>query len=276
VFSVHEQDLCIVGASEEIAMSDPSNRAKNPVKSTLTTFRIIEALKELDGARVTDLSEHLDLPKSSVHNYLSTLRQEEYVVKKGNDYYVGLRFLNIGTEARGRLSIYEIAKPEVRSLAEETGELSNLLVEEYGKGVYIDREVGEDAVRVDTGTGERVHLHNTGLGKAILAHLPEKRVEEILDRHGMPATTEHTITDRETLYEELAEVRESGFAFDREERLNGLRCVAAPILDDSDEVVGAVSVSGPTSRMSTERFRTEIPSLLRNAVNIIELNIIHG
>ncbi len=257
-------------------MGRDANRAKNPVKSTLTTLRIIEALKELDGARVTDLARHLDLPKSSVHNYLSTLKQEAYVVEQDNRYYVGLKFLDIGTEARDRLSIHEIAKPEVRSLAEQTGELSNLLVEEHGKGVYIHREVGEDAVRVDAGTGQRVHLHNTGLGKAILAHLPESRVEEILDQHGMPATTESTITDPEILFEELAEIRDHGVAFDREERLNGLRCVAAPILDEGDEVVGAVSVSGPTSRMADQRFTEEIPNLLRNAVNIIELNITYG
>ncbi|RDI70179.1 IclR family transcriptional regulator [Halopelagius longus] len=249
------------------------NRAKNPVKSALTTLRIVEALKDREGARVTDLAQDLDLPKSSVHNYLSTLEQEEYVVKCDNRYYVGLKFLDIGTEARNRLSIHDIAKPEMQSLAEQTGELSNLLVEEHGKGVYIHREVGEDAVQVDATTGQRVHLHNTGLGKAILAHLPPERVEEILDRHGMPATTENTITDPENLFDELAEIRDRGVAFDREERLNGLRCVAAPILDQEDEVVGAVSVSGPRSRMSTERFREDIPTLLRNAVNIIELNI---
>lgn len=257
-------------------MSNSPNRAKNPVKSAVTTFRIIEALKEREGARVTDLSQHLDLPKSSVHNYLSTLEQEEYVVKEDNAYYVGLRFLDLGAQARSNLPIYDIAKPEVQALAEETGELSNLLVEEHGKGVYIYHDTGEDAVRVDTTTGRRVHLHNTGLGKAILAHYPRERVEEILDQHGMPATTENTITDRETLFDELAEVRETGFAFDYEERLNGLRCVAAPILDKDDRVVSAVSVSGPTSRMSTERFTEEIPELIRNAVNVIELNVAYG
>lgn len=257
-------------------MNDSPNRAKNPVKSTLTTFRIIEALKELDGARVTDLARHLDLPKSSIHNYLSTLQQEEYVVKRDNVYSLGLRFLDIGTQARSKLPIYEIAKPEVRSLAEETGELSNLLVEEHGKGVYIHRATGENAVRVDAGTGQRVHLHNTGLGKAILAHYPRDRVEGILDQHGMPASTDTTITDREALFEELEGVRETGLAFDYGERLNGLRCVAAPILDRNDEVVAAVSVSGPTSRMSTERFTEEIPELLRNAVNVVELNVAYG
>lgn len=257
-------------------MSKQRNTAKNPVKSTVTTFRILEALKEMDGARVTDLARHLDLPKSSVHNYLSTLEQEEYVVKEGNTYSLGLRFLDFGTKTRSDLSLYEFGKPEVRSLAEETGELVNLLVEEYGKGVYVHRDAGEDAVMVDTNTGQRIHLHNTGLGKAILAHYPRERVEAILDKHGMPATTENTVTERETLFEELAEVREKGFAYDDEERLNGLRCVATSIVNKDDEVLGAMSVSGPTSRMSTERFTEEIPHLLENAVNVIELNVAYG
>lgn len=257
-------------------MSRHQNTAANPVKSTVTTFRILEALKELDGARVTDLSRHLDLPKSSVHNYLSTLEQEEYVVKEDNTYSLGLRFLDFGTKARSNLPLYEFGKPEVRSLAEETGELVNLLVEEHGKGVYIHRETGEDAVMVDTNTGQRIHLHNTGLGKAILAHYPRERVEAILDQHGMPATTDNTVTERETLFEELAEVRETGFAYDDEERLDGLRCVATPILNNDDEVLGAMSVSGPTSRMSTQRFTEEVPQLLENAVNVIELNVTYG
>jgi len=254
----------------------PPREAKNPVKSTLTTFDIVEAVKTCDGARITDLAQHLDLPKSSIHNYLSTLNQRGYVIKRDNEYYVSLRFLELGTEARSKLPIYDIAKPKIRTLAEETGELANLMVEECGEGVYIHRETGEDAVRVDTNTGKRVHLHNTALGKAILAYESRDRVAEILDQHGLPQTTSNTITDAEELFEELDEIRETGIAFDDEERLDGLRCVASPILDVDDEPLGAVSVSGPTSRMSAERFTEDIPTVIQNAVNVIELNVVHG
>jgi len=256
-------------------MTSDSKRAKNPVKSTLTTFDVLEALDERDGARVTELAETLDLPKSSVHNYLSTLRQRAYVVKDGEEYHVGLRFLGLGTTARSKHQVYDVAKPEVRTLAEQTGELANLLVEEHGKGIYVHRETGEDAVRVDADTGHRVHLHNTALGKAILAHSARERVDEILDRHGMPETSDRTITDREELFEELEAVREQGVAFDDEERLSGVRCVACPILDGDDEPIGAVSVSGPKRRMAAERFREDIPETLRDAVNVIELNVTH-
>ncbi|NIC00737.1 IclR family transcriptional regulator [Halobacterium sp. R2-5] len=257
-------------------MTRNGSEAKNPVKSTLTTFDVLEALDESDGARVTALAERLDLPKSSVHNYLSTLRQRGYVVKRGDEYHVGLRFLGLGVTARNKHPVCDIAKPEVRTLAEETGELANLMVEEHGMGVYVHRETGEDAVRVDADTGHRVHLHNTALGKAILAHYPRERVDAVLDRHGMPQTSDRTITDRGELFDELEAVRENGVAFDDEERLDGLRCVASPILDSDGEPLGAVSVSGPKRRMSAERFREEVPGTLRDAVNIIELNVAHS
>ena len=111
------------------------------------------------------------------------------------------------------------------------------------------------------------------LGKAILAHTPESRVEEILDRHGMPAITSNTVTERDALYEQFEAIRESGIAFDDEERVKGLRTVAAPILTHDEEVLGAISVAAPTSRMKDERFREQIPELVKNAANVVELNI---
>ncbi|RKD89170.1 IclR family transcriptional regulator [Halopiger aswanensis] len=253
-----------------------SPKAANPIKSTKTTFRIIEALKELDGAGVTELAEHLELPKSNVHNYLSTLEEEEYVVKEGTTFHVGIRFLELGAYARSRRDLYDIARPEMDKIAEKEGELVNLLVEEHGRGTYVYRVAGDDAVEVDAHVGTRVYLHCTALGKAILAHMPEERVEKIIDQHGLPKITENTITDREALYDRLERVREQGVAFDREERLEGLCCAAAPIRSDSGRVLGAISISGPTTRVQGERLEEEIPSLLEQATNVIELNITYS
>lgn len=257
-------------------MADLPREAKNPVKATRTTIRLLEALRDLEGAGVTELTDVLQYPKSSVHNYLSTLQEEGYVVKRGNEYHVGLRFLDLGSFARQQRRVYEIARPEVTKLAQETGELANLLVEEHGLGVYIYRESGQQAVKVDSYTGQRVHLHNTALGKAILAHTPHDRVDRILEKHGLPATTEHTITEKDELYRCLETVRDRGVAFDDEERLSGLRCVAAPILDKNDNVEGAISVAGPSSRFLDDRFEEDLPSLIRSAANVIELNVTYG
>lgn len=253
-----------------------TKKANQPVKSTETTFEILEALQELDGAGVTELSNHLDLPKSNVHNYLSTLKQEEYVLKDDSTYHIGIRFLELGAYARNRMDIYQIAKPEVEKLAEETGELANLLIEEHGRGSYLHRAHGDQAVQVEAYTGTRVHLHSTALGKVILANLPRDRVEEILDIHGMPSSSENTITDRDALYDRFETIRERGYAVDDEERLKGLRCVAAPILSNQNRVLGAISLSGPTNRMQDKRFHETIPTKLLEAVNVIELNVTYS
>jgi len=249
---------------------------KNKVKSVERTFRIVGGLQELDGAGVTELSSHLDLPKSTVHNYLSTLEREAYVVKEDDQYRVGLRFLEHGAFARNQSELFEVARPELDRLAEETGELVNLLVEEHGKGIYLYRTRGENAVRVKEHVGNRVSLHSTALGKAILAHYSDRRLDEIIERHGMPATTDRTVTDREELDEALETVREQGVAFDDEERLSGLRCVAAPVLSNDDRVLGAISVSGPSHRFDGDRFRDELPQRVLETANVLELNVTYS
>ena len=163
-----------------------SPSATNPVKSVEAMFTIVESLKELDGAGVTTLSNHLDLPKSTIHNYLATLEQEEYVVKEGTTYRVGLQFLDLGAYARDQVELFEVAKPQLEYLANETGELANLAVEEHGKGSYLYRTRGEMAVQVQGHVGNRSPLHSTALGKVILAHPPDQRGDDVVDRHGMP------------------------------------------------------------------------------------------
>ena len=246
------------------------------VKSVETTLRIVEALHDSDGAGVTDLATTLSVPKSTVHNHLQTLERNEYVVNDDGTYRVGTRFLELGAHARDRRAVYDVARPEVERLASETGELSGVVVEEHGRGVFLHRAKGDRAVHVDTFEGKRIYLHGAALGKAVLANLPEERVDEIIDRHGLPALTANTITNREDLAAELAAIRETGIAYDDEERLEGLRSVGAAITGPNDDVLGAVSVAGPTTRLQDDRFREEIPTAVRSAVNVIDLNVTYS
>ena len=251
-------------------------QAKHAVKSVENAFEILDALKQLNGAGVSELSDHLGLPKSTIHNYLSTLVQEEYVVKDGSTYHVGIRFLEYGAFARVQMDIYDIARPEVDDLAERTGELANLMVEQHGRGSYLHRARGERAVQVEAHVGTRVPLHGTALGKAMLAYFPDERIDEIIDMHGLTGYTPTTITDRDELGAELAEIRDTGVAFDDEERLPGLRCVAAPILSNNGRVLGAISVSGPSNRIRDDRFAEDLPNRVLEAVNVIELNVTYS
>jgi DNA-binding IclR family transcriptional regulator len=243
------------------------------IRAVDTSLRIVETLNDAGATGVTELARTLDQPKSTVYNHLDTLRRRGYVVKADDEYRLACRFLELGSMTRDRQPVYRIARDEVTKLAEDTGELSGLIVEEHCYGVFLHRAKGDQAVRVDTHVGKRIHLHGAALGKAMLAFAPEERVREVIDRRGLPALTDHTITDEDVLRAELDRIREEGVAFDDEERINGLRSVAVPLRTDDGEVLGAISVAGPTSRMRGERFRSALPEQLRSAANVIELNI---
>ncbi|WP_121740876.1 IclR family transcriptional regulator [Natronorubrum halophilum] len=244
---------------------------KHPVRTVGRTFEILEVIQELDGAGVSEIAERVDIGKSAVHNHLMTLANHEYVDKDGDEYHIGLSFLGLGAYARNRTPIYDAAQSQADELADETGELVNLLVEKNGMGIYLYQAKGENAVELDTHEGKRVRLHCTGLGKAILGFRPREEVDEILTEHGLPALTSQTITDREEFHAELEEVRDQRYAIDREERLNGLRCIAAPITDDADRSIASISVACPVHRVGDERFYEDLPESVLGAANVIEL-----
>jgi IclR family acetate operon transcriptional repressor len=247
-----------------------------PVKAAKISLEIVEILRERNGAGVSEIARAVDKPTSTVHDHLQTLEQEQYLVKEGTQYHVSTRFLQLGNQARSRKKVYEIARPEVDELAEKTGEHSNLMIEEHGLGVFLYKARGPDAVQLDTHAGMRVPLQTTALGKTIMAFRPRSEVESYLDRHGLPEVTERTITDREELFETLDQVRERGYAYDDEERVKGMRCLAAPITDQDERAIAAVSVSGPKSRMQGDRFSDEIPEQILRSANVIEVNLTYS
>lgn len=241
-----------------------------PIKATERSMAILEEIRRRDGAGVTELADHFGFSKSTVHDHVTTLERTKYLTRDGDEYSVGLRFLDLGGYARQRQELYEISKEEIDDLVAETGEAAKIAVEEHGRGIYLYQSRGENAVRTDSHVGTRVYLHCCGIGKAILAHLPEERVTEIIDEYGLPRWTEYTITDEDELFEELETIRDRGVAIDDEERIRGLRCVAAPVMCDG-EVLGAISVSGPTKRLD-EADIDRMVELVRDTARVIELN----
>jgi len=253
-----------------------TENANHPIKSLNRTVSILEALKQSEWQGVTEVADKVSVNKGSVHHHLSTLEANGFVVREDGQYRLGMRFLEFGIHARERMKLYQVGKSEIDKLAEETGELANLMIEENGMGVYLYIAGGDQALSIDTKVGSQQYLHTCALGKTILAHLPDGDVERILETHGLPEETPNTVTERDQLFEELEEVRERGVAFDGEERAEGIRCVAVPIRNNRDETIGAVSVSGPASRMKAERFKNELPELIENTATVIKVNATYG
>jgi DNA-binding IclR family transcriptional regulator len=242
------------------------------IKSVEKAFDIVECLQRYDGATIAKLSKELDLPKSTIHSHLATLRDRGYVVKSGDIYYAGLLFLNLGTNARERHSFVSKAKPKMERLARETKERTQLMIEEHGRGIYVYRARGSHSIQTASRIGRPRYLHTSAAGKAILASLPTERAEAIVDRWGLPSRTENTHQHRQELFEELSEIRERGYAINREEHMKGLWAVGAPI-EGEYGVLGALSISGPTYRIREQRSEEEFRHQLLGTINEIEIEI---
>ncbi|MFC4247953.1 IclR family transcriptional regulator [Natribaculum luteum] len=254
-------------------MTEKPNEAGRTIQSVEKACRIVRALRELDGGGVTEIADHVDMTKGSAHTYLNTLKRNDIVTETNGHYQLSLFLLEVGEYVKHQNQVYHFAQDSLDEIANETGELARLIVREQGHGVYLAKSEGENAIETPIRPGQREYLHYTSQGKAILAHMPESTVQKIIDKHGLPERTENTITNPDTLFEELAEIRERGIAFSQSERTRGLRCVAAPIHAPSGEVVAAIGVCGPTSRMSDDRFREELPELVRDKANVTEINM---
>lgn len=254
-----------------------SDFGRNPIKAIDTAMNVLEALRELNGANLTTVAQHLEKPKSTVHRHLKTLQNHRFVTEEDGVYYIGLRFLEIGSYARNRRSFYSVAKPLVDELVQETQESCHIAVEEHGRAVYLHYARSEKGVKTDAHPGIPLYMHCTATGKALLSYLPERRIDEIIDRHGLPKKTENTITDRNALQEELSAIRNRGIAFGDQERLSGMRGVAAPILEkDTRSLVGVLTIAGPTKRICGSRFRDELPELLKQTTQMIEVEMSYG
>jgi len=237
-----------------------------PVGATATTFEVVEALAAAEQAGVTEIASRLDLSKGSAYNHLATLEALGYVVRRGDEYRLGLRFLEVGAGVRESDDAYRAARSEVRQLADSSGETASLVVEEAGDAVFLYRT--DDGAETDLRDGSRAPLHACAGGKALLAHEPPSVIEALFDG-GVPAPTDQTITDEQVLRHELQTVRDQGLAFDRGELRPDRRGVAAPVVTDDGTTVGAVGVSGPTDRMSGKRLEEDMPGLVLSAANKI-------
>lgn len=237
---------------------------------------VLEGLVELNGAGVTELADHLGISKSTAYTYLKSLECQEFVSKRGDTYRLSYRFLLLGEYVRNDSLLYQFGHEEVNRIAEELGHYAHLVVEEYGRGVSIYEAKGKKAADYEyqeTKLQQPSPLHVTASGKAILAHLHEERVDEIVEQHGLERWTDHTITEDAELRDELATVRKRGFAYNNEEEVEGFRAVAAPVCGTDDSVLGAATVSGPTSFLNEESMRTKLPEYVTKAATNIEVAI---
>jgi len=259
-------------------MTDESDdeTAPNRVKSTRTLFTIVEELRGVESAGVSELADRLGMPKSTVHVHLKTLEEEGYLMNDEGNYRLGFGFLEVGGEVRQRLDVFRSARSELDAFSMEVGEVTHLGIEERGKRVLVYSSHPADGVFDDSPVGHRTNMHWTALGKALLAQLSDERIAAILDTHGLPEATESTITDRDVLYAELETVRERGYAVGDGEHRDGIKTIAMALdHGGARDVPSAIGLSGPTHRIERKNADDELVEAVRQAANVVELTSEH-
>jgi DNA-binding IclR family transcriptional regulator len=176
-------------------------------------------------------------------------------------YRLGLRLFELGSRASSTLDLREHSRPHLSRVLSETQETVHFCVLDEGEALYLEKMEPQRSVRMASSIGRRAPVHCTAVGKAMLAALPEAEVDLVLRRHGMKALTRHTVTDAADLKAQLKLIRSRGYAIDDEENEEGVRCVAAAVRDCLGRAVAAISVSGPSFRMT----RNNVPVMAKSA-----------
>ena len=238
------------------------------VQSVERVFELLELITDAGGsATLSELAATADLPLPTIHRLLRTLVGLGYARQLPNRRYsLGPRLIRLGEGATAQLGA--LAMPVLKNLVDELGETANMAVLDSDQVLYIAQAPSRHSMRTFTEVGRRAHSHATGVGKAILAQLPDEKVRQIADRAGLPAVTEASITGIDELLADLRRIRERGFSIDEQEQELGVRCFAAAVPGAPSPT--AISVSGPVSRVDETFGRRAVPLLQAAAREIAE------
>ncbi|GAA1909440.1 allantoin degradation transcriptional regulator AllR [Arthrobacter gandavensis] len=242
--------------------------AGSGVQSVERAFELLELITDAGGsAALSELAATADLPLPTIHRLLRTLVGLGYVRQLPNRRYaLGPRLIRLGEGATAQLGA--LALPVLKKLVDQLGETANMAVLDSDQVLYIAQAPSRHSMRTFTEVGRRAHAHATGVGKAVLAQLPDDHVRRIVTRTGLPAVTEASITGLDELLADLELIRERGWSVDEQEQELGVRCFAAAVPGAPSPT--AISVSGPVSRVDEAFGERAVPLLQAAAREIAE------
>ena len=244
--------------------------AQNTIKSLDRAMEIFEHLSQNSGQALTALASSLDQSPATVYRVLVTLQIRGLVEFDPLEqlWHIGPRAFVIGTRFLRRNGLVERARPIMRHLMEATGETANLGIMQDTSVLFVSQVETRASIRAFFPPGTLAPLHASGIGKALLAEMPQERFEKIVEAEDLEGFTEKTLTDADCLIADLLVTRERGHAIDDEENNLGMRCLAAPVFDVHGEAVAGISVSGPTSRMSADKKPSLAEAVMQAAADL--------
>jgi len=234
---------------------------------TKTLFKALQVLDCFTATTpelgVTEISERLGLYKSNVHNIMDTFVKAGYIKKNPDNgkYRLTLKVLQLGHVVSSNISFRKTVQPHMQELADATGETIFLAIPgEDAEVVYLDSSSPRNLMTVKSVMGIKAPLYCTGIGKAMLAYLPREVVDTVIGR-GLASITDNTITDPDTLLDELNTIRLRGYAIDNMEHQFGIKCVGMPIRSRKGDVVAGLSISGPSLRFDEQTIEEHVRRL---------------
>ena len=213
------------------------------------------------GFSISEIGRRLKIPKSSAHLILTTLGRRGFLQRNTQTgrYHLGLQLVSLSRSALENLDLREEAKPFLRSLMQESGFTVHMAVLERDEAVIIEKVEAPGLVRLASWIGRRLDVNCTGVGKVLLAFLPEDELDHLLRTKEFARHNSRTIISKHALRRELKRVKQLGYALDNEEDEPGVRCIGAPVFDENGKAVAAISVAGTTSQIGIDR----VPNLAR-------------
>jgi DNA-binding IclR family transcriptional regulator len=242
------------------------------VRTVHRAIEILELIAAGEGLGVSDIARALKLPKSSAHNILETLVLRRFLEKdrERNTYLLGSKLVELGRKAQESLRVQRVALPFLQDLNRDLDETVHLTILDNDEVLYVDCLESRKRLRAYSVIGVRAPLYCTAVGKAILAHMQKEQIERFVKTASLAAFTANTITSARRLREELSETMRRGYAIDNAEHEEHLRCVGAPIRDGSGHVFAALSVSGPSQRITMKLVPAVAQKVMAAAAGISE------
>jgi DNA-binding IclR family transcriptional regulator len=232
------------------------------IRSLAKGIRVLELLAEKQALTVSEVARHLNINRAGSHRFLATLRELGYVEKEEDGRYrLTFRVLELGMKVANRFEIHRLVRPYLQELSLAFNETVNLGHFDGRDVLHLDKIDSKEILRMDSPIGSRAPAYCTALGKAVLAFLPMEELEDYLKRVRCKPHGPNTITSRRGLRSEIRDIRRRGYAVDNEELASGLRCVGAPVFDHTGCARYAISVSGPSFRLTPERIQAIQPRL---------------
>lgn len=231
---------------------------------------IMQAVAAVDGDTLTSIAHQTGTTTSTAHRILTTLEANGFVTmdRERKLWFIGVTAFQVGNGFLRNRKVVDLARPLMRDLMSETGESVNLGIEDDGAIVYLAQIECHNPIRAFHRPGTRTAIHSSAMGKAILASWPDPAIKKLMEKVGMPGFTRKTLTNDRRFFADLEKTRERLWAFDDEEAMIGMRCIAAAVYNEFNEVVVAVSISGPTTRLNYDRIGELGPRIKRAAAEM--------